>query len=146
MPELPDIQIYIDALVDRIVGVELASVRLVSPFLLRSVAPPIAATHGRTVREVRRIVKRIVVGLDGEYFLVLHLMIGGRLKWLKNDAKVPKKLGLAAFDFANGTLLLTEAGSNQTEGRLLRNKALSRLLKSDWPRSVEELEEKRRRL
>jgi len=113
MPELPDIQLYIDALTDRIVGTELERVRLVSPFLLRSVDPPIGSAHGRTVLEVRRIGKRIVLGLDGEYFLVLHLMIAGRLKWQKNDAKVPKKHGLAAFDFVKGTLLLTEAGSKK---------------------------------
>jgi formamidopyrimidine-DNA glycosylase len=113
MPELPDLQLYIDALTDRIVGVELESVRLASPFLLRSVEPPVEVVHGKLVREVRRIGKRIVVGLDGDYFVVLHLMIAGRLKWLKSGATVPKKHGLAAFDFETGTLLLTEAGSKK---------------------------------
>lgn len=113
MPELPDIQMYVEALTDRIVGSELESVRLASPFLLRSVDPPLAETHGRLVREVRRLGKRIVIELDGEYFLVIHLMIAGRLKWLKAGAAVPKKQGLAAFDFETGTLLLTEAGSKK---------------------------------
>jgi formamidopyrimidine-DNA glycosylase len=113
MPELPDIQMYVEALTDRIVGSELESVRLASPFLLRSVDPPLAETHGRLVREVRRLGKRIVIELDGEYFLVIHLMVAGRLKWLKAGAAVPKKQGLAAFDFETGTLLLTEAGSKK---------------------------------
>jgi formamidopyrimidine-DNA glycosylase len=113
MPELPDIQLYIEALSDRVVGVELESVRLKSPFLLRSVAPPITEVSGRTVRHIRRLGKRIVVGLDQDYFLVLHLMIAGRLRWYRAGAKVPKKQGLAAFDFENGTLLLTEAGTKK---------------------------------
>jgi formamidopyrimidine-DNA glycosylase len=113
MPELPDIQIYIDALNERIVGVELENVRLASPFLLRSVEPPLAAVRGRSVCDVRRLGKRIVVELEDDHFLVLHLMIAGRLKWLKAGAAVPKKQGLAAFDFETGTLLLTEAGSKK---------------------------------
>ena len=133
MPELPDIQLYIDALTDRLVGVELERVRLVSPFLLRSVDPPVAATHGRVVREIRRIGKRIVVGLDGDYFLVLHLMISGRLKWRKNEAKVPKKLGLAALDFANGTLRLTEAGSKKSASLHVEEIPLrSHSVQRDW--------------
>ncbi len=113
MPELPDIQIYIEALTDRIVGVDLEGVRLLSPFLLRSVDPSITETHGRVVRGVRRLGKRIVIELDGEYFLVLHLMIAGRLKWQKAGAKVPKKQGLAAFDFETGILVLAEAGTKK---------------------------------
>lgn len=113
MPELPDIQLYVEALTDRIVGSELEQIRLISPFLLRSVDPPIEATLGRIVREVRRLGKRLVVGLDGDYFLVLHLMIAGRLKWQKIGSAVPKKRGLAAFDLDRGTLLLTEAGSKK---------------------------------
>ena len=113
MPELPDIQLYIDALTERVVCEELERVRLISLFLLRSVNPPLEATEGRRVREIRRIGKRIVVCLEGDYFLVLHLMIAGRLKWQKRDAAVPKKRGLAAFDFDSGTLLLTEAGTKK---------------------------------
>jgi len=113
MPELPDIQIYIEALTDRIVGVELESIRLLSPFLLRSVDPSIVETHGRTVRGIRRMGKRIVIELEDDYFLVLHLMIAGRLKWQKAGAAVPKKQGLAAFDFEHGTLVLTEAGTKK---------------------------------
>jgi formamidopyrimidine-DNA glycosylase len=88
-------------------------VRLRSPFLLRSVEPPLAATRGRAVREVRRMGKRIVLGLEGELFLVLHLMIAGRLHWKARGAKIPGRLGLAAFDFTGGTLLLTEAGTKK---------------------------------
>ena len=113
MPELPDIQIYVEALTERVVGAELEGVRLLSPFLLRSVAPPLTDTHGRVTRGLQRLGKRIVIELDGDYFLVLHLMIAGRLKWLKAGAAIPKKQGLAAFDFATGTLLLAEAGSKK---------------------------------
>jgi formamidopyrimidine-DNA glycosylase len=113
MPELPDIQVYIEALTARIAGEKLVRVRLASPFLLRSVDPPINGACGRSVREVRRIGKRIVIALDGAWFLVLHLMIAGRLKWLACGAAVPRRLGLAAFDFATGTLLVTEAGTKK---------------------------------
>ncbi len=113
MPELPDIQIYIEALSDRIVGVELECVRLLSPFLLRSVDPPLTETHGREVYGVRRLGKRIVIELDGDYHLVLHLMIAGRLKWQNAGAAVLKKQGLAGFHFECGTLLLTEAGTKK---------------------------------
>ncbi len=113
MPELPDIQTYIDALEVRIVGAELEGVRLSSPFLLRTVDPPLVSVHGKAVSEVRRLGKRIVVALENGLFLVLHLMIAGRLKWLKVGIAIPKKQGLAAFDFEAGTLLLTEAGSKK---------------------------------
>jgi formamidopyrimidine-DNA glycosylase len=113
MPELPDIAVYIEALERRVLGRTLDDVRLRSPFLLRSVEPPLAAVRGRAVREVRRIGKRIVLGLDGDLFLVLHLMIAGRLHWKARGAKIPGRLGLAAFDFADGTLLLTEAGTKK---------------------------------
>jgi formamidopyrimidine-DNA glycosylase len=113
MPELPDIEVYLDALRPRIGGRRLERVRLNSPFLLRTVDPPLTAVEGRTVREVRRVGKRIAIGLDGGLWVVLHLMIAGRLHWKPPGAKLPGRRGLAAFDFAEGTLLLTEAGSER---------------------------------
>ena len=113
MPELPDITVYLEALEERVRGHVLERVRLRSPFLVRSVDPPIAAAEGRVVGRLLRLGKRIVFGLDGDLFLVLHLMIAGRLKWAAKEAKVPGKLGLAAFDFDSGTLLLTEAGTKK---------------------------------
>ena len=113
MPELPDITIYIEALEERVRGHVLERVRLRSPFLVRSVDPPIAAVEGRVVERLLRLGKRIVFGLADDLFLVLHLMIAGRLKWAAKGAKVPGKLGLAAFDFDSGTLLLTEAGTKK---------------------------------
>ncbi|HET8945552.1 MAG TPA: DNA-formamidopyrimidine glycosylase family protein [Candidatus Polarisedimenticolia bacterium] len=113
MPELPDITIYIEALEARVRGHVLERVRLRSPFLVRSVDPPITAAEGRIVERLLRLGKRIVFGLEGELFLVLHLMIAGRLRWGVKGAKVPGKLGLAAFDFDSGTLLLTEAGTKK---------------------------------
>jgi formamidopyrimidine-DNA glycosylase len=110
MPELPDITVYIEALEERILGRSLLGVRLASPFLLRTVEPPIAATHGRPVRQLRRLGKRIAVGLEGELWLVLHLMIAGRLHWKEADARLAGRHALAAFDFAEGTLTLTEFG------------------------------------
>jgi formamidopyrimidine-DNA glycosylase len=109
MPELPDVELYVDALRTRVVGSRLVRVRLKSPFLLRSVDPALSETFGRDVRGVRRLGKRIVFALDDELFLVVHLMIAGRFRWGEANAKVPGKLGLAAFDFGTGTLLLTEA-------------------------------------
>ena len=113
MPELPDVLLYLEALRKRILDRPLETVRLGSPFLLRSVDPPLSAVHGRTVTGLRRIGKRIVLDLDGGLFLVLHLMIAGRLRWKERGAKIPRRLGQAAFDFPNGTLLLTEAGSKR---------------------------------
>ena len=113
VPELPDILVYIDSLNSRIVGGTLERVRVVSPFLVRTVTPAIGRAEGRTVRNVRRAGKRVAIELDGSLFLVLHLMIAGRLHWKPKGAAVPRKLGLAAFDFPRGTLLLTEAGSNK---------------------------------
>lgn len=114
MPELPDIEVYLSALESRLVGQLLEGVRLGSPFLLRSVDPPLEATRGKQVLGFRRLGKRIVFCLEEDLFLVLHLMIAGRLRWKKKaDAKLPRKTGLAAFDFANGTLILTEAGSKR---------------------------------
>ncbi len=113
MPELPDIEVYLDCLRPRLVGQLLERVRLASPFLLRSVEPPLAAAEGRPVRGVRRLGKRIVMALEPDLFLVLHLMIAGRLHWKPRGAKPPGKVGLAAFDFPGGTLILTEAGSRR---------------------------------
>ena len=113
MPEYPDIQVYVEGLERRVVGRRLIGVRLHSPFLLRSVEPPLAAAHGREVRGLRRIGKRIVIGLEDELFLVLHLMVAGRLRWAPAGAKLPGRIGQAAFDFEHGALLLTEAGSKR---------------------------------
>jgi formamidopyrimidine-DNA glycosylase len=113
MPELPDIVVYIEALEKRIDGQTLQYVRLASPFLLRSVNPPLGAADGKRVHGFRRIGKRIAIGLEGDLWLVLHLMIAGRLHWRKRGVKVARPRGLAAFDFPNGSLLLTEAGSQK---------------------------------
>jgi formamidopyrimidine-DNA glycosylase len=113
MPEFPDLTIYLESLERRIVGQALERVRLVSPFLLRSVDPPIGETEGRRVVGLRRIAKRIVIELDGDVFLLLHLMIAGRLHWKEPGARVPARVGLAAFDFPIGSLLLTEASSKK---------------------------------
>ena len=113
MPELPDILAYRKALEDRLAGQPLESVRLGSPFLLRSVEPPLSAAAGRRVLGVSRIGKRIVIALEGGLFLVLHLMIAGRLHWKKRGAKVSGRRNLAAFDFPGGTLLLTEASQKK---------------------------------
>jgi len=113
MPEYPDIELYLHALRPRIVGQRLEAVRLASPFLLRSIDPPIEAAVGKTVRALRRLGKRIVWEMDDELFLVFHLMIAGRFQWKDRDAKVTARIGLAAFDFPTGTLLLTEAGSTR---------------------------------
>jgi formamidopyrimidine-DNA glycosylase len=113
MPELPDIVVYLECLKTRIQGQRLERVRLANPFLLRSVEPSIKEADGRTVVDLRRLGKRIVMALEGELFLVLHLMIAGRLQWKPPGAKPPGKVGLAAFDFPTGTLILTEAGSKR---------------------------------
>jgi formamidopyrimidine-DNA glycosylase len=113
MPELPDVTVYIEALAERIAGARLLGVRLRTPFVLRSVDPPLSAAHGATVRGLERIGKRIVVALDGDLFLVIHLMIAGRLHWREPGARPPGKIGLAALDFERGTLTLTEAGTKR---------------------------------
>ena len=113
MPELPDVELYLHALRPRIVGQRLRRLRLASPFLLRSVDPPVAAIEGRVVRGVRRVGKRIVWSMDSGVCVVIHLMIAGRFRWRASDAAIPRKAGLAAFDFDTGTLLLTEAGSRR---------------------------------
>ncbi|MEO8678047.1 MAG: DNA-formamidopyrimidine glycosylase family protein [Vicinamibacterales bacterium] len=126
MPELPDIELYLHALRPRILGQRLERVRIANPFLVRSVDPPVQEVAGRTVRGLRRLGKRVVWELDGGLFVVIHLMIAGRFKWSPDDgqtparqAKVPGKVGLAAFDFASGTLLLTEAGSTRRASLLV---------------------------
>jgi formamidopyrimidine-DNA glycosylase len=113
MPELPDITVYIECLGRRIRGQRLERVRVASPFLLRSVEPPLSALNDLTVMRLQRLGKRIVIELERELFLVIHLMIAGRLQWKPAGAKVPAKLGLAAFDFSSGTLVLTEAGTKR---------------------------------
>jgi len=109
MPELPDVVVYLEALERFVLGEPLQRVRLASPFLLRTVEPPLEQLYGAEVRELRRLGKRIVLGFDQERFLVVHLMIAGRLRWRKRNAALPGRMGLAAFDFPRGTLLLTEA-------------------------------------
>jgi formamidopyrimidine-DNA glycosylase len=109
MPELPDLAVYLEALEPRILDRRLEAARLFSPFVLRSVEPPLAAAAGRRVTGLCRLGKRLVVELEGGFFLVLHLMIAGRLRWAKRGAKPPGRIALAAFDFENGSLLLTEA-------------------------------------
>jgi formamidopyrimidine-DNA glycosylase len=113
MPELPDIAAYIDALKTRIVGQPLEHIRLASAFLLRTAQPPLSSVEGRVVRELRRVGKRIVIGVENNLWLVLHLMIAGRLHWRPPGAKLAGRQNLAAFDFPNGSLVLTEAGSKR---------------------------------
>jgi formamidopyrimidine-DNA glycosylase len=113
MPELPDIAAYVSALEPRIVGQPLEHVRLASAFLLRTTQPPLASVEGRTVRELRRVGKRIAIGVDGDLWLALHLMIAGRLHWRSPAAKLGGRQSLAAFDFPHGSLVLTEAGSKR---------------------------------
>lgn len=113
MPELPDISAYIAALEARIVGRTLERIRLASPFLLRTADPPLSAAEGRTVREIRRVGKRIAIGVEPDLWLVLHLMIAGRLHWRPPLAKLAGRQGLLAIDFLGGTLVLTEAGSKR---------------------------------
>jgi len=113
MPELPDVEAYLAALRPRILGARLERVRLARPFVLRSVDPPLAEASGRTVTGLRRLGKRIVIALEGELFLVVHLMIAGRLHWRSAGAKTPGKIGLGAFDFSTGTVVLTEAGTKR---------------------------------
>lgn len=113
MPELPDITVYIEALERRVVHRRLERIRVHSPFVVRTFDPPLEAAQGKTVRELRRVGKRIAMGLEDGLWLVLHLMIAGRLQWKKPGAGVSAKNALAAFDFPDGTLLLTEAGSKR---------------------------------
>ena len=113
MPELPDIVVYIEALESRILGQTLEHVRIASPFLLRTAQPPLRSVEGKKVEQLSRIGKRIAIGVEEDLWLVLHLMIAGRLHWKPRGVKVSRPRGLAAFDFPNGSLLLTEAGSQK---------------------------------
>lgn len=114
MPELPDVVVYIERLKSRLAGKVLARVRLGSPFVLRTAVPPLPEAHGRRLLDVRRMGKRIVFALEGEYFLVVHLMIAGRLHWKEEGARVPAKVGLAALDFEGaGTVMFTEASGKK---------------------------------
>lgn len=113
MPELPDITVYLDALATRVLGEELRGVSIVNPFVLRTVDPPISAVIGRRVDGLRRMGKRIVLEIEGDLFLVIHLMIAGRLRWRPLGGKVPRTLALARFEFAQGLLFLTEAGKKR---------------------------------
>ena len=113
MPELPDLTVYIDALEARIVGKRLVRIRLLNPFLLRTAVPPIASAEGKTVLRLQRVGKRIVLALEGELYLVLHLMIAGRLRWLQLKEKPPGRITLALFEFETGVLAFTEAGSKR---------------------------------
>ena len=113
MPELPDLENYRDALVARVRSQRLEVIRILNPFVLRTAVPPIAEAVGKQVVDVRRLGKRIVLALDDEWFVVLHLMIAGRLRWLPHNAKPPGRISLAVFEFANGSLVLTEAGTKR---------------------------------
>jgi formamidopyrimidine-DNA glycosylase len=113
MPELPDVLLYLHALQPRIVGQRVIRARLASPFLLRSIDPPLSAIEGRTIAALRRLGKRIVLEAEGELFLVFHLMIAGRFRWKPPGAKIPGKVGLLAIDFDDGTLVMTEAGTRK---------------------------------
>jgi len=113
VPELPDITVYLEALESRVLNQRLSRIRVASPFLVRTAVPPIHAAEGRTVTDLKRIGKRIVFGLEGDLWLVLHLMIAGRLHWREPGAKLARKLGLASFDFAAGSLVLAEAGTKK---------------------------------
>ena len=113
MPELPDVVVYLERLTATVVGQRLERIKILNPFVLRSVAPPVSDTDGRRVIGVRRIGKRIVLALEAEIFIVIHLMIAGRLRWRPKDKPIRGKLAQAAFEFPNGTLFLTEAGSKR---------------------------------
>ena len=113
MPELPDIVVYLEALAPRVLGQALERFRIGNPFIVRTIEPDPAAFEGRAVTSLRRMGKRLVFGFDGELFLVLHLMIAGRLRWRERGAAIPGKVGMAAFDFPGGTLLLTEQGAKR---------------------------------
>ena len=113
MPELPDVELYLSALRPRVLGHAVRRTRVASPFFVRTFDPPLSALEGRVVTSLARVGKRLVFGFDGDLFAVVHLMIAGRLRWLEPGAKIPAKLGLAAFDFDHATLLFTEAGSRK---------------------------------
>jgi formamidopyrimidine-DNA glycosylase len=127
VPELPDVVVYIEALERRVIGQTLERVRLLSPFILRTAVPPIASVEGKRIVALRRVGKRIVFELEGELFLVLHLMVAGRLRWLSRGASAPGRITLAVFDFADGSLALTEAGTKRRASlHLVRGEAALR--------------------
>jgi formamidopyrimidine-DNA glycosylase len=113
MPELPDVTIYVERLADRVLDERLERIRVSSPWVLRTYDPPLSAVEGRRVESVRRLGKRIVLGLETDLFVVIHLMVSGRLRWRDPGAAIPKRRGLAAFDFASGTVVLTEEGTKK---------------------------------
>jgi formamidopyrimidine-DNA glycosylase len=113
MPELPDVELYLHALQPRIVNRYLDRVRLGNPFIVRTIEPPVSALEGRKIEDLHRLGKRLVVHFTDDLFMVIHLMIAGRLRWRERGATIPAKIGLAAFDFEEGTLLLTEAGARR---------------------------------
>ena len=113
MPELPDITVYIEALEQRIQGATVKHIRIASPFLLRTAVPPLSSVEGKKVTALRRLGKRICIGVEGDLWLVLHLMIAGRLHWYTDHAKAVKARGVASFEFSSGTLTLTEAGTQK---------------------------------
>jgi formamidopyrimidine-DNA glycosylase len=138
MPELPDIEVYLHCLRPRILGQRLEQVRLKSPFLLRTVDPPITTVEGKRVTEIRRLGKRIVIVLEQELFLVLHLMIAGRMRWAASGSGIPGKVGQAALDYPPGSLILTEAGTKKRASlHLVRGEAD---LAAHDPRGLEVLE------
>ena len=113
MPELPDVELYVETIAARVAGEVLERVRVGNPFLVRTFDPPLSSASGKRVVGVRRMAKRIVLALESELYLVIHLMVAGRFRWKEPNAKLPGKLGLAAFDFSRGTLILTEAGTKR---------------------------------
>jgi formamidopyrimidine-DNA glycosylase len=113
VPELPDVELYVESIAARVVGDVLQRVRVKNPFLVRTFDPPLSTVDGKRVVGVRRMAKRVVFALEGDLFVVIHLMVAGRFRWKEAGAKLPGKLGLAAFDFTPGTLLLTEAGTKR---------------------------------
>ena len=113
MPELPDVTVYVERIAERVKGRALENVRFASPFVLRTAVPPIRDTFGKRVLDVARLGKRIVLTLEDDFIIVIHLMVAGRFRWEARGAKIPGKLGLAAFDFETGSLVLTEASSKK---------------------------------
>jgi formamidopyrimidine-DNA glycosylase len=138
MPELPDVELYLRALRERVVGDVVIDVRLASPFVLRSVDPPLKSVSGKQVAAVRRLGKRVVLELDEDLFIVIHLMIAGRLRWKPPNHEIPGRIGLAAFDFESGTLLLTEA-SKKKRAALHVCRGVDALMEHD-PGGIEPLE------
>jgi formamidopyrimidine-DNA glycosylase len=138
VPELPDLAVYLDCLGRRVLGHPLERIRIANPFVLRTVDPPLCEAEGALVTALRRVGKRVALALEGDLFLVIHLMVAGRFRWRDRGAKPPGRIGLAAFDFPTGTLLLTEAGSTRRASlHLLRGEAA---LRSQDPGGIEVLE------